>query len=174
MFTDPEHLLAAYGVIGIAVVLFCETGLLVGLLLPGETLTILAGAYSHGAAGRPHPDFALVVLAAAVGAIAGGQIGYLIGRRVGPSLFDRKDGKLFKHRYVERTHRHFAKYGPATLLIGRFIPFVRTLVSPAAGIGEMPVTRFTMYNIGSGMLWALCVATAGYVVGGLLPIGRSA
>src|SRR5256885_3009917 len=146
MLFDASKLLADYGAIGIFVILFLETGLLLGLLLPGETLTIVAGAYSHGtAAGTPHPDLAAVIVAAALGAILGGQLGYALGRRIGPSLLDRPDGRVFKRRYVEWTRAHFERNGPSTLLIARFLPFIRTVVSPAAGIGGMEAGQFALF-----------------------------
>jgi membrane-associated protein len=172
---DPAQLIADYGAIGIFVILFLETGFLLGLLLPGETLTIVAGAYSHQTvAGTPHPDLAAVMAAAALGAILGGQLGYLLGRRVGPSLLDRPDGRVFKRRYVDWTHEHFERYGPRTLLIARFLPFIRTIVNPAAGIGRMDAGRFALFNAVGGVFWAVTVTMVGYVMGGLFNVDRYA
>jgi membrane-associated protein len=171
----PGHLLASYGVVGIGVILFLETGLLLGLLLPGETLTILAGAFSHVQHhGQPHPQLSLVILMAALGAVLGGQVGYAIGRRGGDALHDRPDGRIYKRRHLERTHAYFERYGAETVLIARFVPFVRTLASPAAGIAEMPVRRFTVYNVAGAVVWAAVVATLGYVLGGFLDVDRNA
>jgi membrane-associated protein len=171
----PGHLLATYGVVGIGVILFLETGLLLGLLLPGETLTILAGAFSHvHHVGQPHPQLGMVMLMAGLGAALGGQVGYAIGRRTGEALHDRPDGRVYKRRYLERTHEYFEHYGAETILIARFVPFVRTLSSPAAGIAEMPVRRFTVYNVVSAAAWAVVVATIGYVLGGVLDVDRHA
>jgi membrane-associated protein len=171
----PGHLLATYGVVGVGVVLFLETGLLLGLLLPGETLTILAGAFSHVQhAGQPHPQFAMVILLAGVGAAAGGQLGYELGRRAGDALHDRPDGRIYRRRYLERTHEYFERYGAETILIARFMPFIRTLSSPAAGVAELSVRRFTIYNVASAAVWAVTVATVGYVLGGVLDVERHA
>ena len=167
------HLLATYGVVGIGVILFLETGVLLGLLLPGETLAILAGAFSHvHHAGQPHPSFALVVLCAGTGAALGGQLGYLIGRRTGDALHDRPDGRIYRRAYLEHTHDYFARYGAETILIARFVPIVRTLSSPVAGIAEMPVRRFTIYNVAGAAVWAIVVASIGYVIGGVLDVER--
>jgi membrane-associated protein len=167
--------LATYGLIGLAVVLFLETGLVVGLLLPGETLTILAGAYSHvGNATVPHPELALVIAAAALGAVAGGQSGYLFGRLAGAALLERPDGRIFKRRQLERTHEYFARFGARTIVIARFIPFVRTLASPVAGIATMPAKTFTLFNLLGGILWAITVSLAGYALGGLLDVNSHA
>jgi len=169
------HLLATYGVVGVGVVLFLETGLLLGLLLPGETLTILAGAFSHVQhAGQPHPELAMVILMAVLGAAAGGQLGYALGRSAGGALHERPDGRIYKRRYLERTHEYFERYGAETILIARFMPFIRTLSSPAAGIAEMSVRRFTIYNVVSAAVWAVVVATIGYALGGVLDVERHA
>jgi membrane-associated protein len=172
---DAPHLFAEFGVAGIGVILFCETGLLIGLVLPGETLTVLAGAYSNvsGPSGS-HPSFPLVIVAAGCGAILGGQMGYLIGRRAGPALFARPDGLVFRRSRLERTREYFARFGSRAVIIGRFVPFVRTLVSPAAGVGEMPARSFVPLNLVGGVVWATVVATIGYVVGGIVPIDRYA
>jgi membrane-associated protein len=171
----PGHLLATYGVIGVGVVLFFETGLLLGLLLPGETLTILAGALSHGHHdGRPHMQLALVILMAALGAALGGQLGYLLGRRTGAALHARPDGRIYRRSQLERTHAYFERYGAQTIVVARFVPFVRTLSSPVAGAAEMPGARFAAYNVAGAAIWAVVVATAGYVLGGLLDVERHA
>lgn len=172
---DVAHLLGTYGVVGIGVILFMETGLLLGLLLPGETLTILAGAFSHvHHAGQPHPQLVLVILCAAGGAALGGQLGYLLGRRTGAALHDRPDGRIFKRRHLQRTHDYFDHYGSETVLIARFVPFVRTLASPVAGVAEMDARRFTAYNIAGAAIWAVVVASAGYALGGVLDVQRHA
>jgi len=171
----PGHLLASYGVAGIGLVLFLETGVLLGLLLPGETLTVLAGAFSHSHHhGQPHPQLALVMLFAATGAALGGQVGYVLGRRAGNALQERPDGRIYKRAYLARTHAYFDRYGSETVLIARFVPFVRTLASPVAGLAEMPVRRFTAYNVAGAALWAVVVATIGYLLGGVLDVERHA
>jgi membrane-associated protein len=172
---SAPHLLAVYGVVGLAVILFLETGLVLGLVLPGETLTILAGAYSHGGdAAAPHPQLALVIAAAALGAVAGGEVGYLLGRLMGAPLLERPDGRIFKRRHLERTRRYFARFGARTIVIARFVPFVRTLASPVAGIAMMPARTFTMFNLLGGIAWAVAVSLTGYALGGLLDVNGHA
>ncbi|HEX3323865.1 MAG TPA: VTT domain-containing protein [Solirubrobacterales bacterium] len=174
MLSAP-HLLALYGVVGLTVILFLETGLVLGLILPGETLAILAGAYSHvGHAGAPHPQLGLVIAAAALGAVVGGQVGYLLGRLMGAPLLERPDGRVFKRRQLERTHQYFARFGARTIVIARFVPFVRTLASPVAGIAMMPAKTFSMFNLLGGILWAVTVSLTGYALGGLLDVNRNA
>jgi membrane-associated protein len=172
---SPSHLLASYGVIGIGVVLFLETGVLLGIVLPGETLTVIAGAYSHssGPSGT-HPSLLLVMLAAGAGAVAGGQMGFFLGRRAGPRLFDRPDSLLFRRSYLERTREYFRRFGKRAILIGRFVPILRTFVSPAAGVGGMPAATFVRFNLLGGIAWAIVVATIGYIVGGLVSIDKYA
>lgn len=174
MLSAP-HLLAVYGVVGIGVILFLETGLVLGLVLPGETLAILAGAYSHvSRPGQPHPELALVIGAAAVGAIAGGHAGYMLGRVAGTRLLERPDGRIYRRRYLERTHAYFRRFGSRTIVIARFVPFVRTLASPAAGIAAMPIVTFTAFNLLGALGWAVVVATSGYVLGGELDVNDHA
>lgn len=173
MSLSAAHLLVVFGTLGVGVVLFLETGLLLGLVLPGETMTILAGAFSRGVgAGHPHPQLGWVMLSAGLGAIAGGQLGYALGRAVGPRLLDRPDGRVFRRAHVQRTERQFARHPVATLLVARFMPFIRTLATPAAGIAGMPAARFAATNAIGGALWAVSVAAVGYVLGGLVQIER--
>jgi len=168
---SPAHLLASYGVIGLALILFAETGLLLGFFLPGDSLLFLAGAYAHShAAGQPHPAIVAVIAAAAVGAVLGGQTGYLIGRRAGPALFNRPDSRLFKQSYVERTHAYFERFGPRTLVLARFVPIVRTFAAPAAGVGRMSAPTFAVWNLLGGLLWAVAVPLLGYALGGAINI----
>lgn len=171
----PAHLLATYGVLGIGAVLFLETGLLLGLLLPGETLTILAGAFSHAHhAGQPHPALLLVIVMAGLGAALGGQLGYVLGRRTGEALHERPDGRIYRRAHLERTHAYFERYGAETVLIARFVPFVRTLASPVAGVAEMPLRRFALYNVAGAGAWAVIVATIGYLLGGVVDVEHNA
>jgi membrane-associated protein len=175
MLLSAQHLLVTYGVLGIGVILFLETGLLFGIILPGETLTVLAGAYSHGSGpAGTHPNLALVIGAAGLGAIAGGQLGYLLGRRAGPRLFARPDGVLFSRSRLDRTREYFRRYGVNAIMIGRFVPFLRTLVSPAAGVGGMPARQFVPFNALGGAIWAVAIATIGYAIGGLISVDRYA
>ncbi len=172
---SAPHLLAVYGVIGIGVILFLETGLVLGLVLPGETLTILAGAYSHvSRPSQPHPELGFVIAAAAVGAIAGGQAGYVLGRVMGARLLERPDGRIYKRRHLERTHEYFRRFGSRTIVIARFVPFVRTLSSPAAGVAAMPIATFAAFNLVGALAWAVVVATSGYLLGGLFDVNHHA
>jgi membrane-associated protein len=104
-----------------------------------------------------------------VAAVVGDQVGYLIGRRAGPTLFGRPNSRLFKQEYVHRTKAFFEHHGPKTIVIARFVPIVRTFAPVLAGVGEMPYRTFFRYNIIGGFLWAVGVTTAGYVLGETVP-----
>jgi membrane-associated protein len=149
---DPKHLLNTYGVIGIFLVLFAETGILIGIVLPGDSLLFTAGllASTHKA-GDVHLNIWLVLLAAFLGAIIGAQTGFLIGRKAGPRLFNRPDSRVFKHEYVDRTGAYLEKYGPVkAVILARFVPVVRTLMNPLVGVAEMDAKTFTLANVIGG------------------------
>jgi membrane protein DedA with SNARE-associated domain len=146
-------------------VLFTETGLLLGFFLPGDSLLFLAGALvaAHVIA-LPFWVLALGVFAAAV---AGDQLGYLIGRRYGPRVFSRPDSRLFRHENADRAQAFFAKRGALAVILGRFIPVVRTFVPVVAGVGKMPRRTFTLLNLVGALMWAVGIATVGFYFGGI-------
>lgn len=152
---------------GVLLVLFAETGILLGIVLPGDTLLITAGLWAADTHGHhPHPNIVLLVVCAAVGALAGAQLGYLLGRRVGAPLFARPDSRLFKRHYVERAEDIFERYGEGkAVVLARFVPGVRTLMNPLAGILEMPARRFTFWQVTGGLVWTVGVTLAAYGVG---------
>lgn len=165
MLISPETIVEGGGLLVITLVVFAETGLLVGFFLPGDTLLVAAGIFA--AQGNLPLGALLFCLAAA--AIVGYQVGYAIGEHTGPRLFRRKDGVLFKEDYVARTHAFFARHGGKTVLFARFVPVVRTLVPLVAGIGSMPKKRFLAYNIAGGLLWTCGLTLAAYWVGRRIP-----
>lgn len=169
---STSGLLSDFGAVGVGLILFAETGLLIGFFLPGDSLLFLAGAYTAGAAmpGRPHLNLALLILFAAVGAILGAQTGYLIGSRAGPALFDRDDSRFFKREYVAKTHTYFERFGPRTVVLARFIPIVRTFANPAAGMGTMNLGAFALFNVIGGLLWTVGVTLLGHALGSAINI----
>ena len=169
---SAEHLIAAYGLAGLAVVVFAETAVLLGVVLPAETLLVLAGAYSEPGVDRAGFDLAAVMAVAAVAAVAGGQVGYLIGRRSGPALFERDGSWLSRRGYAERTQHFFARFGGRTVILARFIPLVRTFAAPAAGVGRMPAGRFAAYNVVGGVGWAVVIASLGRGLAEVVPVDR--
>lgn len=149
----------------VMVVVFAETGLLAGFFLPGDSLLFLVGALvtSH-VIGLPLWLVAVGVFAAAV---AGDQVGYMIGRRFGPRVFTRSDSRLFAAAHAERAQHFFDRHGGRAVIIARFVPVVRTFVPVVAGVGRMPRRHFTTYNAVGAFIWAVGLVTAGALFGGI-------
>ena len=166
---SPEHLLQTFGTIGLIVIIFAETGLLIGFFLPGDSLLVLAGLFCAIDNPPVELNLALILVGLFLAATAGAQTGYIIGRRAGPALFRRPDSKLFKHENVEKAERYFAKYGAKTIVIARFIPIVRTFATPMAGVGRMDPRKFAAFNIAGAALWTIGVTMLGYALGKTIP-----
>ncbi|CUW26867.1 MULTISPECIES: DedA family protein [Streptomyces] len=168
---DSASVLAAFGALGVLVVIFAESGLLVvGFFLPGDTLLFPAGVLCAGSAQQP-PRLALwqVLLCAAVGAVAGGQVGYLIGRHGGRALLARTSSDRVR-RAAERAERLLARYGYGkALVIGRFVPLLRTVLHPMAGALGVPARTFTVWQTVGGVLWSQTLVLAGYTLGASVP-----
>ncbi|MEA2901105.1 MAG: rane-associated protein [Actinomycetota bacterium] len=161
----PEHLIEAFGTLGLFAIVFAESGLLFGFFLPGDSLLFTAGLLaSQGAL-----NFPLIVVGCAVAAIAGDQVGYVIGRKAGPALFRRPDSRFFHKKNVERAKAYFDKNGPRTIILARFIPVIRTFTPVVAGVGQMDYRKFVTYNLVGGIVWGSGVTTAGYVLGESIP-----
>ncbi|MCI4066936.1 VTT domain-containing protein [Micromonospora sp. R77] len=161
---DPEWLISTFGLVGILGIVFAESGLLIGLFLPGDSLLFTAGLLV--ADGRYlHQPLWLVCLLAAVAAIVGDQVGYLFGKRVGPSLFRRPNSRLFKQENVQRANDFFARYGARSVVLARFVPIVRTFTPVIAGVSRMRYRTFLIYNLLGGTLWAVGVTVLGYFLG---------
>lgn len=161
---NVNQILQGGGLLALGLIIFAETGLLVGFFLPGDTLLIAAGIL---AAQDKLPLWAILPVAA-VAAIAGYQAGYHIGTKAGPRLFSRKDG-LFRKEYLDRTETFFARHGRKTILFARFIAVVRTVIPLVAGMGKMNKRRFWFYNIVGGILWTFSVTLAAYWLGKRVP-----
>ncbi|KFF59105.1 membrane protein [Cryobacterium sp. MLB-32] len=162
---DPQALITGAGVWGlllVCAVVFAETGLLIGFFLPGDTLLFFTGILAFG--GAISQPLWLVMLLVAVAAAAGDQVGYVIGHRSGPRIFERKESGLFSRRSVERTQAFFARYGPAAVLVARFVPVVRTFAPVAAGVGRMPRRLFTLFNIIGGTVWTVLIVGLGFLL----------
>ncbi|GII54217.1 membrane protein [Planotetraspora thailandica] len=164
---NPTSLLQAFGVAGVAITLFAETGLLLGFFLPGDSLLFLAGIAASPVARDivgVQLNLPLLLAAAPLSAIIGAQLGHLLGTRFGRRLFARPDSRLFKAAYVARAEAYFDQYGPAkAVVLARFIPVVRTLLNPVAGVLGMPVGRFLRWNIVGGLVWTEAILLAGYL-----------
>lgn len=148
------------------VVIFAESGLLVGFFLPGDSFLFSAGLV----AGIYHrPNILALVLVAFVAAVVGDQVGYQIGQRAGPRLFQREDSRWFKQDYVRRAHAFFDKHGAKAIVLARFVPIVRTFTPVIAGVGNMRYRAFVTFNVLGGALWALLATLLGWGLGKRYP-----
>lgn len=164
---DPNTLIESFGpyaIIGLGLVLFAETGLLIGFLLPGDTLLISAGVLSVPN-DASHLNIVWVCIASSLGAIIGGEAGYLIGHKSGPRIFQKSEGGLFSKKNVDRTNAFFIKYGALAVIIARFVPYVRTFAPVAAGVGNMPRLKYSLYNFVGAIIWGTGLTLLGFWVG---------
>jgi membrane-associated protein len=161
-FLDPTHLINTYGLLGMMVILFAECGLLVGFFLPGDSLLFTAGLLVAG--GLVAPLWLLLVLLP-LAAVAGNLVGWWIGRRAGPAVFDRPDSRLFKARYVVRARVFFERNGARTVILARFVPVIRTFAAVMAGAARMDFRRFAVYSFIGGIAWTTSVTLLGYWLG---------
>lgn len=161
---DPESIAKA-GLWLIALIIFTESGLLVGFFLPGDTLLIAAGVLASQ--GVLPIEWTIITIATA--AIVGDNVGYTIGQYSGKKLFHKKDGILFRHEYVEQAQNFYEKHGGKTIILARFIPIIRTFAPMVAGIGKMPRGRFFFYNVIGAIIWSTSVTLLGYWVGSKIP-----
>jgi membrane-associated protein len=164
---SPEKLIETFGTIGLFVIIFAESGLLIGFFLPGDSLLFTAGLLaSQGKFGLNLP---VLLIGCFIAAVAGDQVGYMFGQKAGPALFRRENSRIFKQQYVHRANEFFERHGKKTIVIARFVPIVRTFAPILAGVGNMRYRSFVMYNIIGALLWAVGVTTAGYVLGDTIP-----
>lgn len=164
-FLNAENLIRSFGtaaLIGIVAVVFIETGLLFPFL-PGDSLLFTAGAL----VAQDSLQLNIWVLCALLFAAAflGDQVAYAIGRSLGPKVFSRPDSRFFKQKYIDQTYAYFDKYGGRTIIVARFVPFVRTYAPVAAGVGKMNYRHFVSYNVIGALLWGVGVTLLGYWLG---------
>ncbi|GAA2481684.1 DedA family protein [Streptomyces gobitricini] len=160
---DPDYLIETFGLIGVLVIVFAESGLLIGFFLPGDSLLFTTGLLvTTGVLDTP---LWLVCTLIVLSAIIGDQVGYLFGRKVGPALFKRPDSRLFKQENVEKAHVFFEKHGPKSLILARFVPIVRTFTPIIAGVSRMNYRSFITFNIIGGVLWGAGVTLLGASLG---------
>jgi membrane-associated protein len=158
---SPDALVGA-GLFALLAVVFVESGLLVGFFLPGDSLLFTAGLLINTQDVLP---LWLVLLTVPLAAIAGDQVGYLIGRKAGPRVFNRPDSRFFQQEYVEKAYGFFEKYGARTIVLARFVPIVRTFAPVVAGVSRMDYRVFVTYNVIGGVLWGAGVTLLGYFLG---------
>lgn len=169
---DPQTIIEGAGPWALFIVcfiIFAETGLLIGFLLPGDTLLVIAGLLSHSSPVAPNGVFGLnvwvVALLIALSAFVGGEVGYFIGHKGGPAIFERKDSGLFSRANVDRTNAFFERFGGLTVILARFVPIVRTFAPVAAGVGHMPWRKYSLYNLIGALLWGFGLTMLGYAIG---------
>ncbi len=158
---SPEALVGA-GLLVLLLVVFVESGLLVGFFLPGDSLLFTAGLLINTQDVLP---LWLVLLTVPLAAIAGDQVGYVIGRKAGPHVFNRPDSRFFQQEYVDKAYEYFERYGARTIVLARFVPIVRTFAPVVAGVSRMRYRTFVTYNIVGGVLWGAGVVLLGYFLG---------
>jgi membrane-associated protein len=161
---DPEHLLDTFGTLGLFLIIFAESGLLIGFFLPGDSLLFTAGLLSSQDKLAPFP---IILLGVFLAAVIGDQVGYLFGRKVGPALFKRPDSRLFKQEYVEKAQNYFEEHGSKTIVLARFVPIVRTFAPFVAGVGQMRYGRFQLYNCVGGITWVALFVWGGFLFGNI-------
>ncbi len=165
-FLDPQHLITTFGLLGLLLIVFAECGLLIGFFLPGDSLLFVAGLVAAG--GLTGVDFVplwLLLIVVPIAAIAGNLVGYWIGYRAGPAIFNKPDSRLFKAEYVEKAHGFFEKYGARTIVLARFVPIVRTFATVMAGASRMNFRVYAVYTVIGGILWGAGVTALGYWLG---------
>jgi membrane-associated protein len=167
---DAQSLLSSLGALGVFLALFAETGLLIGFLLPGDSLLFTAGLLcTTSATAKVHLSLPTVLIAAVAGALLGAEVGYLIGRRAGPAFLDRPDRPRLQMAVV-RSREALERYGTGkAIVLARFIPLVRTVLNPMAGTIGVQHRFFTLWQVIGGVVWSVGVTVAGYVLGKQIP-----
>jgi membrane-associated protein len=161
---DPQWLISTFGLIGILVLVFAESGLLIGFFLPGDSLLFTTGLLIANGQ-YLHQPLWLMCLLISVAAVLGDQFGYLFGRKFGPALFRRPNSRFFKQQNLQRAAAFFDKYGSRSIVLARFVPIVRTFTPIVAGASGMHYRRFITYNLIGGFLWSCGVTILGYFLG---------
>ena len=165
---DPEHLIDTFGLLGIFLIVFAESGLLIGFFLPGDALLFTAGFLASGPASVPddlHLPLVPLILGIWLAAVVGDQVGYAFGKRIGPTLFKRPDSRFFKQANVDKAQEFFDRYGPRAIVLARFVPIVRTFTPITAGVSNMDYKTFVRWNVIGGTVWAFGVTLLGYFLG---------
>jgi membrane-associated protein len=150
-------------------IIFCETGLVVTPILPGDSLLFAAGSFAAIGALDPYWLFGLLVVAG----ILGDTVNYGVGNYLGPKVFHFEDSRFFRKEYLERTHRFYEKHGGKTIIIARFMPIIRTFAPFVAGVGSMTYRRFIVYNVAGAVLWVGSFVFGGYLFGNIPAVKRN-
>ena len=162
---DLNTFIQAIGLIGLFAVVFAESGLLIGFFLPGDSLLFTAGLL----ASKGYFSFPLLMIGCFIAAVAGDNVGYAFGRRMGIKIFTRGDSWLFRKSHLERARIFYEKHGGKTLIFARFTPVIRTFAPILAGVGAMNYRLFFIYNVAGGLLWGGGMTGLGYFLGAVIP-----
>lgn len=158
---DPIKLIQVVGYTGLILIVFAETGLLIGFFLPGDSLLIAAGLF----AAKGDMNILILISTLTVAAIVGDAVGFYIGRKLGPKLYNKEDSFFFRKKHLIAAHEFYEKHGGKTIIIARFIPIIRTFAPTVAGAAEMNYFRFAMFNVIGGFLWVWSMLLGGFYLG---------
>jgi len=160
-----QEIISTGGVIAIAVIVYAETGLLIGFFLPGDSLLVTAGVF----AANGDLDLPLLLILLPIAAIAGNATGYQIGKRAGAALYSRPNSRFFKRSHLLRAHAFYEKHGGKTIIIARFVPIIRTFAPTIAGAAGMGYRRFVRYDVFGGTFWPTSMVMVGYIAARHVP-----
>jgi membrane-associated protein len=160
-----EEIVIWGGYVGLAAIIFSETGLLIGFFLPGDSLLVTAGLF----AARGELDIVLLNVILCIAAVVGDATGYWIGARAGHTLYNRPQSRFFRRDHLLKTREFYEKYGGITIVLARFMPFARTFAPVVAGVADMTYRRFALFNIAGGIGWVVSMTLTGYFLGRLIP-----
>jgi membrane-associated protein len=163
--TDVRALVQTGGYLALILIVFSETGLMVGFFLPGDSLLVTAGLF----AAKGDLNVGILLISLSLAAIIGDAVGYAIGRSAGRALYSRPNSRLFKRQHLLRATAFYEKYGGKTIVIARFVPIIRTFAPTVAGAAEMSYSRFATYNIAGGIAWIFSMTLLGYFLGRQIP-----
>jgi membrane-associated protein len=168
---DVQGIITWGGMAALVIVVFAETGLLLGFFLPGDSLLVTAGVFCTTAnpTGKPLLNILWLNLAVAIAAVVGDQVGFYIGRKTGPKLFKRETSLLFNKKHLIRTHEFYERHGGKTIIIARFMPIIRTFAPVVAGVGDMNYRKFVSYNVFGGVGWVVSMTGIGYGLASIWP-----
>lgn len=167
--TNPESIIHHGGLVLLLLVIFAENGLVIGFFLPGDSLIFLSGLICGTKPELLGTDITPLTLMMFGAAVIGSLFGYIFGRRVGPPLFERKESIIFKRKYLDITQSFYAKHGGKTLVLGRFLPIIRTFAPIIAGVIRVPVATFMFFNLIGGALWITSLSLIGFFLGTQFP-----
>ncbi len=165
MHFDLVTLIQTVGYLGVFIIVFLESGMLIGFFFPGDSLLFTAGFL----ASQGFLDIKILILGCFIAAVLGDSIGYYIGKKLGPKIFNRENSILFHKKHLEKAQRFYDKHGGKTIILARFLPVIRAFAPVIAGAGKMDYKRFAMFNLVGGVLWAIGVTLAGYYLGSVIP-----